>query len=151
MALAPGKIQFIANYDAWKCVKKFTITELTDPKTVCEFFVSYSISLDNRMEKYLAQVVDISKIQALISSAPAGKTAQEVPGILQYVASPALAQKCHAIASTSKAEKSQHVLLGKLVHAHVVRVILKQNGMAGDYSEVAIPGLKRLMKKKKGL
>jgi hypothetical protein len=151
MAFTPGKIQFIANYDAWKCVKKFTTTELTDPKTVCEFFVSYSISLDNRMEKYLAQLMDVGKMKELIVSAPNGKTAQEVPALLQYVASPALVQKCNAIASTSKTEKSSHALLGKIVHAHVVRVILKQNGIPGDYSEVAIPGLKRLMKKKKGL
>lgn len=143
MALTPGKIQLIANYSNWQCVKKFTITELTDPKTVCEFFVSYSISLDNRLEKYLSQSIEMKKIQELIAAAPSGKVAGDVPALLHYIASPALSQKAHALA--------KNPLLGKLVHAHIIRSILKQNGISGDYSSVEIPGLKRLLKKKKGI
>lgn len=151
MALTPGKIQFISNYPGWQCIKKFAITELTDPKTVSEFFVSYSISLDNRMERYLAQFLDMKKVQELISAAPSGKTAGDVPAMLEYVSSPSLQQKAHAIANASRMDKSFHSTLGKLAHAHIIRGIFKQNGLSGDYSGVEIPGLKRLMKKKKGI
>ncbi len=141
MTLAPAKIQFISNYPNWKCIKKFAVTEQTNPKTVCEFFVSYSISLDNRMEKYLAQAVDMNKVNELIFSAPSGKMAGDIPEFLQYVGSASLAQKAHALGKTP--------LLGKIVHTFIIRSLFKQNGLMGDYSGVEIPGLKRLMKKKK--
>lgn len=141
MALAPGKIQLIANYPNWKCIKKFTISELSDPKTVGEFFVSYSISLDNRLEKYLSQIVNMEKVKEIIASAPTAKMAGEVPALLQYIASPSVQQKTHALGKTP--------LQGKLIHTYVIRSLFKQNGLMGDYTGVEIPGLKRLMKKKK--
>ncbi|QQR93044.1 MAG: DUF2666 family protein [Candidatus Iainarchaeum archaeon] len=143
MTLTPAKIQFIANYPAWQCIKKFAVTEQTDPKTVGEFFVSYSISIENRLEKYLSQSVDMQKVKELIAAAPTGKTAGDIPSFLQYVSSSTLEQRAHTIG------KNPH--MGKIVHAYIVRTLFKQNGLMGDYSGVEIPGLKRLMKKKKGI
>ena len=45
-----GSIQFIANYDDWKAIKKQTITEKTDPLTVMEFLASLTTSVDTKVE-----------------------------------------------------------------------------------------------------
>ena len=119
-----GKISLISNFTNWQCIKKFAVTPETQPKTVAEFFVSYSISMDNRLEKYLSQLVDMQKVNELIAAAPAAKMAGDVPALLEYVSSSALTQKAHALGKSPA--------VGKLVHTYVIRALFKQNGLMGD-------------------
>jgi hypothetical protein len=140
-----NSIQFIANYDTWKCVKKFRVTPETDPRTVGEFFVSYHISLENKLEKQLGEMVGAEKLNALVASAPTAKTAAEIPALFSFLKGNEFAKKMEGIVPPA-----QKATLLPAVKSLVLRKVLHANGLAGDYRSVDIPGLKRLLKKKKG-
>jgi len=61
-----GQIQFIANYADWKAIKKITITEKTDPRTVAEFLAGLTMSVDNKIEANLKKIVDLDKVDKAI-------------------------------------------------------------------------------------
>ena len=130
MDVKGGFIQFIANYPGWKCIKKYKITEKTDPRTFLEFMSSYKVSLENRLEKYLHSISGEAKLKEFVSRAP-GKT-EKVSAVFSYV---------HTLAPSDAALKT-------LIQTLVLRKTLRARGLFVEASQIEVPGLKRLLKKK---
>ena len=54
-----GQIQFIANYEDWKVIKKITITNITEPLVIAEFLASLTYSTDEKIESNLRKIVEL--------------------------------------------------------------------------------------------
>lgn len=141
-----GKIQLIANYDSWKAVKKMVTHEKSLPRTTMEFLGSFSVSMENKLESYLKQVVDMKKMDELIKQAPQGKTAGDLEKISAYYASDAVS---HAIDSLAKTGKGiEPIKLSIILRVYLARKLVEPTKQFALYAQVEIPGLKRLLKKK---
>jgi hypothetical protein len=135
-----GVIQFIANYDDWKCIKKMKITEKSNPLTVLEFLGSYSVSLEKKLEEYLGEIINLESFNKFLKEAPVGKNASAVSKTIRFLQSTALENKISEL--TSDAQTSSFLKI------YAVRKLLKASSQFAEFSTVDIPGLKRLLKKK---
>ena len=142
-----GYIQFIANYPQWKCVKKFTITEKTGPKTFMEFLISYSLSLDNKLEQYLYEIVDMKEVDVFIQKAPAGKGIP-VWETAHYLGQKELEETIQKVSRVSS-DETLNKELASFIRVYATRKVLRASGLLVEPSQIEIPGLKRLLKKKK--
>ncbi|MDP2666654.1 MAG: hypothetical protein Q8P05_04100 [Candidatus Diapherotrites archaeon] len=128
-----GFIQFIANYPKWKCIKKYRITEGADPRTFMEFMSSYKVSLENRFEAYLLSLGG-EQLPGLVENAP-DKTAKP-SATLSYIKEMA-----------SREVKDDH--LPSYASTYLARKLFRIRGLFTEASQIEIPGLKRLLRKKK--
>ena len=139
-----GQIQFVANYEDWKAIKKITITDLTEPLAIAEFLASLTYSTDDKIESNLRKVVELDRVDAAIAElnlekGDAGKAIQEIN-------SRAVSK---AINDITKLEKfngpTQKELVG-LCKIYAVKKALKACGILNSYHEADIPTLKRAKK-----
>ncbi len=135
-----GKIRLISNNVQWKSIKKFAITEKTDPRTFMEFLGSFSASLDNKLESYLGEIVDLKKIETMLNRGPQGKTASDLEKIFPFLNGNDLKQ---AIASLAHDPS-----IPQWLHVYANRQMLEKSKLFVKFSQVEIPGMKRLLKKK---
>ncbi len=143
-----GHIQLIANYPGWKAIKKMTLHEKSGPRTFIEFLGSYSVSMDKKMEQYLGEVVDLKKVDAALAKGPAGKTAADLEKLAFFLGSTQFAHEMDSIVASSKRTGENNEKLGGLVRVYAYRRALEPCKLFVLYSQVEIPGLKRLLKKK---
>lgn len=129
MEVEQGFIQFIANYPGWKCIKKYKISEKTDPRTFLEFMSSYKVSLENRFEKHLNELVGETKLKEMVAKAP-GKT-EKVSAVFSYVEGLGVSPEYRTWVQTL-----------------VLRKALRARNLFVESSQIEVPGLKRLLKKK---
>ena len=59
-------IQFIANYEDWKVIKKITITKDTAPLSIVDFLASLTYSTDDKIESNLRKTVELDKVDIAI-------------------------------------------------------------------------------------
>ncbi|MDD5163137.1 MAG: DUF2666 family protein [Candidatus ainarchaeum sp.] len=142
-------IQFVANYDEWQAVKKLGIDEKTDPKTIMEFLASLGTSLDNKIEANLGKIVDLKKIDAAISELKIGKTDSEIAEILADVNSRKINAIINEICEKEGRQPNEQRELKGFCRVYAMKTALKKCGLNVDYSGIEIPGMKRIMKKKK--
>ena len=146
-----GYIQFVANYEDWQSVKKLTVDEKMDPRTIMEFLASLNTGLDRKVENNLAKIVDLKAVDALVQQETDGKGRSE-----QAIASVLAALKGAKLGAIIKEEIAKHPEMQKnvqgeisdFIRAYATRKALKALGIMADYSEIEIPGMKRAMKKK---
>ncbi len=136
-----GSIQLISNNKQWPCVKKMAMEETTSPRTIMEFMGSFVVSMDNKIESYLSKLVDLNKIDEALANGPQGKTASDLDKLFLFLDGHELKQ---AISSLTKDAQ-----LEKWLHVYACRNALEKCKIFVKYSQVEIPGLKRLLKKKK--
>lgn len=144
-----GTIQLISNNPQWKSVKKMTILDTMSPRTVMEFMGSYCATIDNRIEHYLGQTADLQKMSTFLDSAPSGKSAGELESVFQFLAGNELKKMSESISSAAKIPAMEKERMSKLLHVYAVRKVLENCKIPVNYSQIDIPGLKRLLKKKK--
>jgi D-ribose pyranose/furanose isomerase RbsD len=142
-----GSIQLIANYADWKAIKKITITEKTDPKTVAEFLASLTISVDNKIEYNLKKIIELDKIDKAIEEV--GIEKKDVAKAIEEVNSRKISKIINEITSLDSLQKNEQKELQQFCKAYAMRKTLQKAGIIIDYSEIDIPGLKRLKKIKK--
>lgn len=139
-------IQFVANYDDWVAIKKLKIEEKTEPKTVAEFLASLTISVDRKIEENLKKSVALDKLDAVIAAVPAGRTESEIAEALREVSTRKVSQVINEITQLDSLQKNEQKELADFCRAYATRKILKNCKVIVDYSEVEIPGMKRVMK-----
>lgn len=142
-------IQFVANYEDWVAVKKLKIEPGTDARTVMEFLASLTVSVDKKIEENLRKIVDLKQLENAISEAFAGgKGAGAINEALAAVNSSKVNSAINQITDKQEWQKNEQKEIQGFCKAFAMRLALKKCGLAVDYSEVEIPGMKRLMKAK---
>jgi len=140
-----GSIQFVANYDDWKAVKKQTITEKTDPLTVMEFLAGLTGSVDNKVEANLKKKVDLNKLDTAINSL--GLAKGDAVKALEEINSRTIAKVINEISQIPELQKNQQKEVADFCRAYATRKTLKACGLMIDYTQIEIPGMGRLKKK----
>ncbi|MFA6065386.1 MAG: DUF2666 family protein [archaeon] len=140
-----GSIQFIANYDDWKAIKKQTITEKTDPLTVAEFLASLTTSVDNKVEFNLRKKVALDKLDKAI--AELGLTKGDSVKVLEEINSRTISKTINEISQIPELQKNQQKEVADFCRVYAMKKCLKASGLLVDYSQIEIPGMGRLKKK----
>jgi hypothetical protein len=142
--LLEGQIQFIANYEDWKVVKKITITDLTEPLTIAEFLASLTYSTDDKIESNLRKVVELDKVDAALSELNLGKG--DAGKAIAEVNSRTVSKVINEIVKLDKFDgPTQKELIG-LCKIYSIKKALKACGILSSYYEAEIPTLKRAKK-----
>lgn len=141
-----GQIQFVANYADWKAIKKITITDKTDPRTVAEFLAGLTMSVDNKIEANLRKIVDLDKVDKAIVEVGIGK--KDVAKAIEEVNSRKISSVINEITQKPELQKNEQKELQQFCKAYAMRKALQAAEIIVDYSEIDIPGLKRLKKTK---
>jgi len=143
-----GQIQFVSNYPGWVSVKKLTVTESTDAKSIMEFLASLTNGIDGKVEDNLRKVVDLGKVDAALREIDFGKGEQGIAKALASLNSRAVTGAIKEICELEKFQKNEQKELAGFCKAYAVRKALKESGLMVDYSEIEIPGMKRLKRTK---
>ncbi len=142
-------IQFVANYDEWQSVKKLKIEGKMDPKTVMEFLASLTTSVDKKVEENLKKIVALEKLEtALNEEVLGGKSEQEIANAIMTTSSGKINKVINEICAIESFQKNEQKELVGFCKTFAMRSSLKKMGLAIDYSQIEIPGMKRVMKKK---
>ncbi|MFH1751389.1 MAG: DUF2666 family protein [archaeon] len=142
-------IQFVANYDDWVSVKKLKVESGTDPKSVMEFLASLGTGIDYKIEENLRKIVDLNKLDIVLKEIIVeARNADAVAKNISAINSLKVNQVIKEITSLQKLQKNELKELQEFCKAYAVRKTLKANKLMVDYSEVSVPGMKRLKKLK---
>ncbi|MFH1239774.1 MAG: DUF2666 family protein [Candidatus Diapherotrites archaeon] len=143
------QIQFISNYEDWVAIKKLTITEKTQPKTVMEFLAGLTISIDRKVEDNLRKIVALDKLDTVLKEELAsGKGADNIGKNLAAVAGVKVNRVINEICEIEGMQKNEKKELIDFCKVYAMRKALKEVKLMIDYSEIDIPGMKRLKTKK---
>ena len=145
-------IAFVANLGNWVSVKKLTVTEKMDPRTVIEFLASLNTGLDKKVEEHLGKIVDLKELDKVIEEQVGkGKTESEIAKALAAVASMKTTKVINEAVEKLPAEwqAGERKEITEFCKVYALRKAQKTIGLAMDYSQIAIPGMKRVMKKSK--
>ncbi len=141
--ITSGGVQLIANYNAWKCVKKFRVEETTNRRTVAELVTSYCITLDLRFEEYLHSHGNVSALDAVLQKAP-DKSAS-LKDMMNFLKSGEVTAAIQKAAASGEFPEYMNVL-----RAYAIRKVLKTRGLIVDYTQIkSLPGWKRVVGKRK--
>lgn len=141
-----GTIQFISNYPAWKCVKKFRIEENVNRRTVAEFITSYTITLDLRFETYLPKLLNVNELETFLKKSP-GKAATPEQ-LMTFLNESEFAIIIQRIAS--KGAPGHIAECVNVLRAYATRKVLKEKGIIVEATQIkSLPGWKRVIGKRK--
>ncbi|MCX6800870.1 MAG: DUF2666 family protein [Candidatus Diapherotrites archaeon] len=141
-----GSIQFISNYEDWKAIKKIKITGQTNPRTVAEFLAGLSTSLDSKVESNLRKIVALDKLDAAVKELAFGKG--DSARALEEINSRKISAVINEIIELPNLQANEKKELQQFCRVYATKKALKECGLMVDYSEIDIPGMKRLKKKK---
>jgi len=139
-------INFIANYDDWVSIKKLKIEPTTDARMIAEFLASLGTNIDGKIEQNLGKLVDLGKVDAAIAELELGK--KDTGKALEEVGSRKVNSVIKEITELPELQKNEIKELQQFCKVYAMKKALKQCGLQVDYSEIEIPGMKRLKKKK---
>lgn len=142
-------VQLIANYRDWIAIKKLKITEQTDPKTVMEFLAGLTTSIDRKVEENLKKTVELSKLDLVLNEilSEAGKKEEEISKILAEAKGAKINKAINEICIKEQFEKKVQKELIDFCKVYAMKKALKACSLNIDYSNIEIPGMKRLQKK----
>jgi len=141
-------IQFMANYDGWVSIKKLKVDEKTDPRTIMEFLASLGTGIDSKIESNLRAIVDLGRVDAAIAEIQSGKGEGQIAEIIAQVNGRKVGSVIKELCEKPELQKNEQKELIGFCKVYAMKKALKEAGLMVDYTGVAIPGMKRLMKKK---
>lgn len=141
-------IQFIANYDDWVSIKKLKIEPTTDPRQVMEFLASFCTSVDKKVEENLRKTVDLGKLDKALEEIAFSKKGEGISKVIESASSGKINSTAKEISSIEGLQKGEQKEIEGFCKVYAMRKALKKCGLNVDYSEIEIPGMKRLTKKK---
>lgn len=146
-------IAFVVNMKGWQSVKKLTVTEKMNSRSVIEFLGSLNTGVDLKVEEFLEKIVDLKKVDAFLKEQlqGKGKTEGEIANLLAALKGPKLGKILNEICELPELQKGEQDELKDFCRVYAIKKGLKELGVMIDYSEIKIPGMKRLMKKKEKL
>ena len=139
-------IQFIANTKGWTSIKKMKVTPATDPRAFLEFLASLNTGIDRKVEEFLGRIVDLNKVDKVLSELFEGKAKPEE--IIQKVNGSTINKVVSELTTSLKLQPGEQKEIAEFLKVYAMRKALKQNKIRVDYSEIDIPGMKRLKKGK---
>ncbi len=139
-------IQLVANYEDWVAIRKLKIEPATDPKTVMEFLASLGNSLDSKVEANMRKIVRLEKVDAAIAELGLGK--KDVARALEEVNSRKVGSVIKEITEIPGLQKNERKEVEQFCRVYATKKALKECGLAVDYTEIKIPGMKKLKKAK---
>ena len=142
------QIQFMANYQDWKSIKKLKIEAATEPRTIMEFLASLETGIDRKIEDNMRKIIELGKVDAAIAEIETGKGAEAVAEIIAQVNSRKVGSAINEICKKEEFQKNVQKELIGFCKVYAMRKALSNQGLFVDYTNVEIPGMKRLMKKK---
>lgn len=149
-----GYIQFVSNYGEWQAVKKLKITEKMDPRTVMEFLASLNTGIDNKVEVNLKKIVNLSAVdKAVAEEVSKGKTESDIAKAIAVVNSTKITKLINEeIEKLTQLQEGERKEVKEFCKVYALRKAMKTLELAIDYSQIQIPGMKRVMKggKKEG-
>ncbi len=145
-----NSIQFVANYGDWKSIKKLTVVEGMQPRTIMEFLASLATSLDGKVEENLRKEVSLEKLDLALQEEleDIGKSEKDIASALKAVNSRKISSIVNEITDLEKLQKNEKKELAQFCKTYATRKALKQCKLPFDYSDIDVPGMKRLKKKK---
>ncbi len=141
-----GSIQFIANYDDWKAIRKQTITEKTSPLVVAEFLASLTNSVDGKVEANLRKIVALEKLDKAIDEL--GLAKGDAVRAMEEINTRKVSSVINEISAVPTLQKNQQKEVADFCKTYATRKCLKACGLIIDYSQIQIPGMGRLKKAK---
>lgn len=143
------QIQFISNYEDWVAIKKLKITEKTNPKTVMEFLAGLTTSLDRKVEDNLRKIVALDKLDDTLNEELAeGKGIANIEKNLAAVSGRKVNSVINEICEIEGMQKNEKKGLIGFCKVYAMKKALKEVKLMIDYSEIAIPGMRKSKKKK---
>jgi len=143
-------IQFISNYEDWVAIKKLKVEEKTDPRIVMEFLAGLGTAIDRKVESNLKKIVKLEKLDAVLKEeVKPGKSEANIAEVLAAVngrkINAVIGEICDFNPDMQKNEKKE---LEDFCKVYAMRKALKECMLNVDYSGIAIPGMKKVMKAK---
>jgi hypothetical protein len=139
-----GQINFIANYGDWVAIKKLKIEPATEPKTVMEFLAGLTTGMERKIEHNLRKIVELDRLDKALAEIEAGKRDWEA--VLSALNSRAVSSVIKEITEIEELQKNEKKELADFCKVYAVKKMLKESGMEIDYSQIKIPGMKKLKK-----
>lgn len=139
-------IQFIANYEDWKVIKKITITKDTAPLSIVDFLASLTYSTDDKIESNLRKIVELDKVDIAIKEL-AFKKGDSTKAI-EEVNSRKIGKVISEICKLDKFSGPVQKELVQLCKIYSIKKVLKECEILNSYHEAEIPTLKRAKKAK---
>jgi hypothetical protein len=132
-------IQFIANCDDWKVIKKLKVTKEVPPLDIIDFLASVSIGFENTFEKLLKKTISLDKIDSYIKELVPKKTKKEedLAKILKGVNSPNLSKLIKVESEKMEDNKSKDKIKIYL-KVYATKKALAEAGLFVDFSKLPI-------------
>jgi hypothetical protein len=140
-------IQFIANMKGWIAVKKLKVTEKTDPKTVMEFLASLGTGIDRKVEENLEKIVELNKLNAALDEI-LNETGKSTEKIISEVNGRKINSIINELVLKDEWQKGEQKEISEFLKVYAMRKALKKAKIRVDYSEIEVPGIKKLKKTK---
>ncbi len=143
-------IQFVAKLGNWVSIKNIKVEKKTDPRTVMEFLGSLTTGLDNKVEENLRKLVDLNKVDEIVKkeTEKLGKNKESVEKAILISKSLKINKTITEICALPTLQTGEKKELEGFCKVYVTKKLANSVGLPIDYSGIAIPGMKRLMKKK---
>ncbi|MBS3057317.1 MAG: DUF2666 family protein [Candidatus Diapherotrites archaeon] len=145
-------IQFIANYDDWVAIRKMKITETTGAKAVLEFLASLGSGFDRKIAQNLGKIIDVVQLDNALNDVlvdSAGKSAEELGKIIALVRGPKINKVIsELVGKVPNLESGVQKEIEQFAKAYAMRKALRECGLQVDYSEIEIPGMKKIKRAK---
>ncbi|MFH1663842.1 MAG: DUF2666 family protein [archaeon] len=140
-------IQFVANMNGWISIKKLKVTEQTNPKSVMEFLASLGTGLDRKVEENLGKIVELQKLDSALNEIlnEAGKSPEK---IIQEVNTRKINAIINELVEKPQWRKGEKKEVSEFLKVYAMKKALKNIKIRVDYSEIEIPGMKKVKKAK---
>ncbi len=134
-----GELQFIANCDEWKAVKKLKIDANVQGINIAEFLASVSISFDSKIENYLKKSINAKTVDEYIDSITKGtfKTEEEISKVLKAINSAQANKTINACIPEELSPKEKDLLKSFLKTYLTKKALLKIN-FCVDYTNLPL-------------
>ena len=140
-------IQFIANTKGWVSIKKLKVTEQTDPRSIMEFLGSLGTGLDRKVEESLGKIVELEKLNAVLDEI-LGETGKDAGTIIREVNGRKVGAIVNELVEKPEWQKGEQKEVSEFLKVYAMKKALKSIKIRVDYSEIKIPGMKKVKKAK---
>ena len=134
-----NEIQFIANTNDWKAVKKLKIEDNVQGIDIATFLASVSISFDTKIEDYIKKSVNAKPIDEYIDTITKGtfKTEEDISKVLKAINSTAANKAINACIKEELTPKEKD-LLKSFLKSYLTRKTLLKINFCVDYTNLPL-------------
>jgi hypothetical protein len=134
-----GEIQFIANTDDWKAIKKLKVEADVPDVDIATFLASVSISFDTKIEQYLKKAVNAKTIDDYIDSITKGtfKSEEDIAKVLKGINAMAAGKAITASLPAGLSPKDTDMYKA-ILKSYLTKKTLTKIGFCVDYTNLPL-------------